>query len=150
MDETGTVSELTDAELVARLPGIRLTHDNKAHYKGILQQRLLFYRCRDCGHWIYPRYPGCPACWSDDVVVEEVSGKGTVYLYCLFHQGRPIPGVDYSTPYPVAAIELVEQEALRYVAPLVGPGSTEAQLGAPVSLTWIERAGAPAFELAAR
>jgi len=52
----------------------------------------------------------------------------------------------------VVAVELAEQNALRYVAPLVGPGSTEAELGAPVSLTWIDRAGAPApaFELVAQ
>jgi uncharacterized OB-fold protein len=111
-----SVTEITDEEVVAKFPGVYIDHDNKDYWKGKLQKRLLFNRCQDCGYWIYPFRPVCPECWSDKVSAEEVGGKGFIYLLVFYHQGRPIPGVTYSPPYAVAAVELEEREGLRYVA----------------------------------
>ena len=43
--------------------------------------RFLVRRCRACGlaHH-YPR-PFCPECWSEDLVWEEVTGRGTLYTF---------------------------------------------------------------------
>jgi uncharacterized OB-fold protein len=138
------VDQISDEELLARFPDVYIDHDNKEHWKGMLQRRLLINRCQKCGYWIYPHRPMCPECWSTDVKSEEVSGKGTIYLLVLYHQGRPIPGVDYSTPYPVAAAELPERKGLRYLAPVVNAPSEKIKIGMPVELTWIERGGVPA------
>jgi hypothetical protein len=139
-----TVQQISDEELLARFPDVYIDHDNKEHWKGMLQRRLLINRCQKCGYWIYPHRPMCPECWSTDVKPEEISGKGTIYLLVFYHQGRPIPGVDYSTPYPVAAVELPERKGLRYLAPVVNAPNSEIEIGMPVELTWIERAGVPA------
>lgn len=136
--------DLTDAELVDRLPHVHVEHHDAEHYRGWFRRELLLNRCDTCGNWIQPMRPMCPACWSWDVRPTPVSGRGTVHLALLLHQGPPAPGVDYGAgPYPVVTIELVEQEALRYTSTLVGVPATEVRIGMAVELDWIERHGAP-------
>lgn len=138
----------TDDELRERFGGA-LTFDTREHLRGLLERRLLFNRCGACGIWIYPSYPICPECWSDDVTPAEVAGDGTIYLLTTLYQGRRVVGLDYASPTPVAAVELVEQPGLRYVAPVVNTDPAGLALGARVRLTWVERDGRPmpAFEL---
>lgn len=139
---TGSTTAVTDEELLARFPGLPIDRDNAFHYRGLLERKLLFQRCRPCGHWIYPASPICPKCWSDDLAVAEVSGKGTVYFFTIVHQGAPVPGVEF--PFPVAGVELVEQEALRYLATITDCRNEDIRCGMPVELTWTERMGTPA------
>lgn len=142
------VKEITDEEVLTRFPNVLIDRDNIAHYRGLLQRKLLFNRCQKDGYWIYPHRPMCPECWSFDVKAEEVSGMGTVYMFTLLHQGAPIPGVDFSTPHLIAGIELPEREGLRYLATIVNVRNEDVKIGMPVRLTWIERNGVPeaAFE----
>jgi uncharacterized OB-fold protein len=135
---------MTDAELVDRLPRLRVDHDNKEFYRGWLQRRLLINRCTACGKWHHPPKPVCPHCWSDDLEPTEVSGRGTIHLLMLLHQGPPAPGVDYSAgPHPVATVELIEQDALRLTSTIIDCPVREITIGMPVELAWIERDGAP-------
>jgi uncharacterized OB-fold protein len=129
--------------LILRFPGQRIDHDNRAHFEGRLQRRLLMNRCADCGLWHQPPLPICPRCWSTHVVPTEVSGRGTIFLMVLLHQGPPAEGVDYSTPYPVVTVDLDEQEGLRFTSTVVGAQNEQIAIGRRVVLDWIERAGAP-------
>lgn len=135
-------------DLLDRFPGYLIDYDNEQHYRGMLEHKLLLPRCDLCGHWIYPIAPMCPACWSTDTSFTQVSGKGRVYLFTLLYQGAPIPDVDFSTPHPIAGVELDEQPGLRYLAPIVNCELDQIQFDMPVELTWIERANmpAPAFQ----
>jgi uncharacterized protein len=141
-------TDMTFAELLELFPGFLIDYDNEAHYRGMAQRRLLLDRCQACGTWIYPLNPTCPGCWSADVTAEEVSGLGHVHTFTFLRHGGPIPGVDFSTPHPIAGIELEEQPGLRYLAQIVNCELSDIHIGMPVRLTWIERAGrpAPAFE----
>jgi uncharacterized OB-fold protein len=133
-----------DADLVDRFKRARVDHDNKAFYRGLLDKRLLINRCRACGRWHHPPKPICPECWSTDLEPTEVSGRGTVHLLILLHQGPPAPGVDYAAgPHPVATVELAEQEGLRFTSTVVGCPARDVHIGMPVELTWTERDGAP-------
>src|SRR5262245_33815074 len=105
----------TDEEVLKRFPRDLIDRDNVDYYRGLLQKKLLINRCQDCRYWIYPHRPICPECWSFNVKVEEVSGKGKVWMYTLLHQGQPIPGADYSKPHLIAGVELPEREGLRYL-----------------------------------
>ncbi|MEO5841218.1 MAG: zinc ribbon domain-containing protein [Acidimicrobiales bacterium] len=144
-------SAVTDAELVERLPRARIDHDNRQFYAGWLQRRLLVNRCNACHQWHHPPKPVCPNCWSRDLEATEVSGRGTIHLLMLLHQGPPAPGVDYSAgPHPVATVELAEQPALRFTTTVVDCAVDDLAIGLPVELTWIDRDGVPfpAFRLA--
>lgn len=136
-------TDISDEAVLERYPHIRLDHLNKHHYRGYLEHRLVLGRCADCGRWHSPLRPRCPECWSTAVSPTAVSGRGTVHLLTLLHQGPPSPEVDYSTPWPLAAIELVEQPGLRVVGTLVDCPPEACRVGVPVELTWITRQGAP-------
>lgn len=85
----------------------------------------------------------CPQCWSWNVVATEVSGRGTIHLLMVLHQGPPAEGVDYDAGHPVVTVELEEQEALRFTSTVVGTPVDELEIGAGVELDWIDRGGSP-------
>ncbi len=134
---------ISDDDLVARFSGYALDHDNKAHFRGRLDRRLLLNRCDECGTWHQPPRPVCPACWSAKVSATDVAGSGVIHLLIFLHQGPPTRGVDYAKPYPVATVELDEQPGLRFTSTVIGAPNERLAIGQRVKLDWIERAGAP-------
>jgi len=136
-------SEVTDQELVDRWKDVRLDHTNKHFYRGLLEGELRLNKCADCGWWHHRPKPVCPNCWSHNLVATPVKGSGTIHLLIVLHQGPPADGVDYTTPHPVAAVELDEQEGLRFTSTVVGADNSEIAVGKRVSLDWIERNGRP-------
>lgn len=141
MTETGSPS---DAQLLERLAHLPVERDTAEHYRGYLRRELVLNRCVDCGRWHHPMRPMCPACWSWNVLPSVVSGRGTVHLSVLLHQGPPAEGIDYAkAPHPVVTIQLEEQDGLRFTGTMVDCASTEIRIGMPVELTWIERCGSP-------
>lgn len=137
------MATLSDEELVDLLPDVLINEDNKAFYRGWLERHLLLNRCADCGTWHHPPKPVCPECWSHRLRPTPVSGKGTIHLLIWLRQGPPADGVDYSTPHPVATIELAEQAGLRYTSTVIDAGMNDIAIGDPVELTWIRRSGVP-------
>ena len=138
---------IDDATVFETYRGVFITHDNVEHYRALAERRLVVNRCGDCGYWIYPHRPLCPECWSWNVKPEEISGLGTVYLYTLLYQLRD-PRSMIHEPVNVAAVELVEQDGLRYLARIVNCAPEAIVHGLRVQLTWIEQDGLawPAFE----
>jgi uncharacterized OB-fold protein len=133
----------SDEILFERYPSTPIDHDNKDFYRGLLARHLMLNRCEECGRWHNPPLPMCPDCWSTDVRATQVSGEGIVYLLTLMHQGPPTPGVDYSTPHPVAAIELAEQTGLRFTSAIVNCDPRQVHIGMAVRLAWQVRDGNP-------
>ena len=132
-----------DEELVGLWHDVRLDHTNKHFYRGLLERELRLSRCSDCGWWHHRPKPVCPNCWSHNVVATPVGGSGTIYLLIFLHQGPPADGVDYSTPHPVATVELDEQVGLRFTSAVVGADNEDITIGSQVALDWIERNGRP-------
>lgn len=132
---------ISDEEMLARLPGIRIDHDNKEYYRGLLQHRLLLNRCEKCSTWHHPPRASCSKCWSWKITPSEVSGKGTVYLFSFLNSvpahGAALPG----EPFPVVNIELAEN--VRFTTTVVDCLKAQLVIGMPVELTWIERDGMP-------
>ena len=134
----------SDAELVELLPHLPVERDTAEHYRGYLRRELVMNRCAECGRWHHPMRPMCPDCWSWRVVPTAVSGRGTVHLFLLLHQGPAAEGVDYSkAPHPVVTVQLAEQASLRFSSTMVGCALRDIRIGMPVELTWIERHGSP-------
>jgi uncharacterized OB-fold protein len=137
---------MSDDEVFAAFPDVRIDHDNLAHYRGLLAGELLINRCGDCGRWIYPHRPMCPECLSWNVAAQQVSGRGRLYMFTLLQQSRD-PDRPLEEPLQVAAIELAEQAGLRYLSQVVDCPAEALRHDMPVELTWIAIAGRhwPAF-----
>jgi len=132
---------ISDEDMLARLPGIRIDRDNKEYYRGLLEHRLLLNHCEKCGTWHHPPRASCPKCWSWDVVPSEASGKGKVYLFSFLNS---IPAHDGSLPgepFPVVNIELAE--GVRFTTTVVNCPKAKLAIGMPVELTWVERESMP-------
>lgn len=139
---TDATVEPDDATVVRLFAGQSVDQDNVAHYRGLLEKRLLINRCHDCGTWHHPARPLCPRCWSIHVDPTEVSGRGAIALITF------LAGTGQHSPHPVATVDLDEQPGLRYTATIVGPSSPDTvRIGARVELTWIAGAtgAVPAF-----
>jgi uncharacterized OB-fold protein len=138
---------LSDHEVFALFPNVMIDRDNIAHYRALATGHLLINRCGDCGYWIYPHRPMCPECLSWNLTPTEVSGQGRVFMFTLLHQLRD-PDSVLMEPVAAAAIELIEQAGLRYLARVVNCPLDEIMLDMPVSLTWIRDGERllPAFE----
>ncbi len=138
------MSELiSDTDLVSMFIHLGIDRDSAEHFRGRIEHRLLINRCSECGTYHQPPRPICPRCWSTSIVPTAVSGNGTIDLLIFLHQGPPAPGVDYTTPYPVASVGLDEQEGLRFTATIIGSPNDEIAIGERVTLDWIDRAGIP-------
>ncbi len=135
--------DLTDEDVLQAFPEVRLDHRNKDFYRALLKRELVAARCGACGSWHTPLRSICPECWSTDVTVTPVSGRGRIHLLILLHQGPPARDVSYATPWPLAAVELDEQPGLRFVSTVIDCPPERLRVGLPVELIWIERDGAP-------
>ena len=64
-------------------------------------------KCDGCGLIWYPPSPLCPGCWSRKFTWTQLSGKGRVTSWVVFHQAyfRSFEG---DIPYNVAEVELDE------------------------------------------
>jgi uncharacterized OB-fold protein len=134
---------VTDEQLWKMFSGRGVDRDSAAHFRGRLERRLLINRCDACGTWHHPPKPVCPVCLSDRLSAAPVSGSGTIFMAIFLHQGPPAEGVDYSTPYPVATVELDEQPGLRFSSTVIGSSNDEIRIGRRVHLDWIDRSGVP-------
>ena len=99
------------------------------------ERRLELPWCRACErpHW-FPR-EACPHCLSADIEWRESAGSGVVYAASVQH--RPAwPTLADRVPYTVVLVDLVE--GVRMMSNLVGVAPDEAEIGAPVTVTWEE------------
>ncbi len=139
-----------DDDLLDAFPGIRIDADNAAHYRGLLEKRLLVNRCSDCSVWHHPPRPVCPACWSSSVEARDVAGTGHIALVTLLRQGPPQAGVDYHDGHPLVAVELDEQPGLRVSGTVVGTAPADIEVGDRVRMVWRDvesRLPRPDFEV---
>lgn len=125
-----------DGETAARtLPA--LERDTAFFWTAGAQGLLLIARCGTCGHYQHPPFPRCPACGSDAVRPEPVSGKARVASFTINRQ-RWTQGL--AAPFVFAAVELAEQPQLYLFTNIVGCPVEEVRIGMPVAVTF-ERHG---------
>lgn len=134
---------ISDSEVLERFPLTEIDHDTKDFYRGLLEKKLLMCKCLDCGNWQAYFRSICAECWSTNVKPIPVTGTGTVHLLIYVHQGPEVPGVNYENGYPVAVIELDEQEGLRFVSTVINYDKSTLKVGTRVNLEWSTRNGNP-------
>lgn len=107
--------------------------DTRPYWEAARRHRLELPRCEDCGRFFFPPRPRCSACLSTNVVWTGLSGRGTVYSFCIVCVPI-VRGIE--PPYVVAQIELVEQQGLRLVANVVDCHPNDVRAGIPVEVTF--------------
>ncbi len=112
----------------------RLDDDNRFFWTSGADGHLRFLRCEACRTYVHPPAPCCPACLSDSLAPEVVSGRGTVESFTVNHQ-QWIPGSD---PYIVAWVSIVEQPDVRLTTNLVGMEPTAVSVGMAVDVVFEE------------
>lgn len=123
----------------------KVTDSNRHFWQGGEDGRLHILRCQDCGYWIHPAYPRCPACLSKDVEPEATSGLGTVHTFTLnHHPWNPT----HEHPYVIAVVALDEQEGLRVTSNVIGCDPQDVHIGQRVQVTFrqFEDVHLPQFE----
>lgn len=99
------------------------------------QHVLVVPECNNCGYLFWPIGPVCKRCLSLDVGWREVSGRGQISSWVVFHKGWS-EYLKTVTPYVVVQVEL--EEGPRLTTNLVGCEQEEARVGLPVQAVWEE------------
>jgi uncharacterized OB-fold protein len=71
------------------------------------KSRLVMQRCPKCGELRWPPAPICPECLAVGGHWTELSGKGTVWSYAVYHRAFH-PGFASKVPYTIVLVELDE------------------------------------------
>lgn len=90
---------------------------------------LRIARCHDCGRYLHPPRPTCPACRGRDVGFTPVSGRAVVWSWTVNRYGW-VPSMP--PPYVVADVELVEQPGLRLLTNVLDCPPESMRVGLPV------------------
>lgn len=103
----------------------------RPYWEGAAEGVLRLQRCEECQAHQYPPRAVCRGCWSDSLVWDEVTGRGTIYSFTTVH--RP-PSSDFShfVPYVVGLIDL--SEGPRLMSNIVDSHADKIVIGAPVEV----------------
>ena len=120
---------------------------NKAFWDACEAGELRLQRCTPCGHLRYPISTVCPECLSADADWEVLSGRGTVFSFCIFRHAYNEAWRD-RLPYNVALIQL--EEGPRMLSNVQGVLPEEIHVGLAVKVAFEVEQGfsIPIFERA--
>jgi uncharacterized protein len=115
---------MSEREYSKPLPTI--TDENREFWEGCRQGKLRMQKCGDCGHIRYPISHVCPKCLSCEFAWTDLSGRGEVFSYVVFHQIYN-KAFEKDVPYNVALVQL--EEGPRMYSNVVGVDNDEVKIG---------------------
>lgn len=107
----------------------------RPYWEAARRGELAIQRCQVCRRYFHPPEVICTACGAEQLAFEPVSGRGTVYTYCVMYDRR-VHGFTDRVPYVSLWVELVEQPLLIVVSNLVEAGPEDVRIGLPVEVTF--------------
>jgi uncharacterized OB-fold protein len=110
------VSEREQKDHISK-PRPRPAPESVPYWEGARDHRLLIPHCHGCGQFWFPPSRRCPHCLSSDFAWEQVSGRGLIYSFVVFHRVYH-PAFEADVPYVVAIVEL--DEGPRLLSNIVG------------------------------
>ncbi|HXQ47810.1 MAG TPA: OB-fold domain-containing protein [Caulobacteraceae bacterium] len=110
--------------------------DTAPYWTAAAQRILSLPQCRACGMILFPPKARCPDCLHEHLEWTVLSGRGTLYSYCVMHM-RLIPG--FEPPYVVGVVELAEQAGLRITTNLLHCAVETVRIGMPLEVVFEER-----------
>ena len=90
---------------------------NALYWSALQEHALRLPKCDACGHLQFPMGPCCSTCLNTTFTWVELSGRGTVWSYIVYHHAFH-PSLKDSLPYNVAEIQL--EEGVRLLSNVVG------------------------------
>ncbi|MDO5740186.1 MAG: OB-fold domain-containing protein [Ornithinimicrobium sp.] len=114
-------------------PGPTSTPISEPFWAGVDDERLMFQRCSACERAIFPARGHCPGCWSQDLVWQESTGRGTLASFAAVHRPGHAAFTDL-TPYTLALVDL--EEGFRMLSRLVEASDSTPTLGSSVEVSW--------------
>lgn len=98
-------------------------------WASINARAMQLQRCDDCGNWMYPPGPSCPACLSTKLSWTPISGRGRILSWVVFHR-HYLPA--YPPPYNAIAVRLEEGPTM--ISNLEGAMPDDTSIGREVRL----------------
>jgi uncharacterized OB-fold protein len=111
---------------------------SKPYWAGVQDRKLLVQRCATCERLQFPPNAACASCASDDLVFEEMSGRGKVFSFSETVSGARHPYFQSISPYLVGMIQLDEQEGLIFPSNFPYSKYWDLEIGAPVEVEFQE------------
>lgn len=87
--------------------------DSQEWWSAVQDRALLVGACASCGRKSLYVRPFCPHCWSEDVGLEQATGRARLYTWSVVHQNAA--PFDARTPYVLAMVDLEEGPRLMTV-----------------------------------
>ena len=103
-----------------------ITDDNREFWEGCKQNKLRMQKFDDCGHIRYPISHVCPKCLSYKFQWMDLSGRGEVFSYVVFHQLYN-KAFEQDIPYNVALVQL--EEGPRMYSNVIGVDNDAVKVG---------------------
>ncbi len=107
--------------------------ESRPYWAGLKQHRLLMPHCDACDGYWFPPSQYCQHCSSKDWEWKEVSGKGRIFSFVIYHRVYH-PGFAGEVPYAVAVIAL--DEGPRLLSNVVGLPPDKLVCDMPVEIVY--------------
>ena len=106
---------------------------NKPFWDACREHRFIAQKDNRSGHVWFPPGPVCPTNRSSDWRWVDLSGRGTVWSWVVFHQ-KYYDGFESEMPYNVATVEL--DEGPRIMTNIVNTTNDKLRVGMRVGVTF--------------
>ncbi len=103
------------------------------YWRATKQRKLVLQRCDGCGKVWFPIGPTCPFCQSNMFTWTEMSGRGVVHNYVIYHKAW-IPYYQDKVPYALVQVEI--EEGPRLTANLWDVPIDQIKIGMKVEAAW--------------
>ncbi len=100
--------------------------ETRPFWDALREGRLMIARCGACGKVHYYPRPMCPSCWSEDVSLVEVTGRGTLYTWSTVFV-NDLPPFNTKVPYVAAQVDL--EEGVRLTTMVVDAAPQDLEIG---------------------
>ncbi|MBI2166254.1 MAG: OB-fold domain-containing protein [Chloroflexi bacterium] len=108
-----------------------ITDLSKPYWEFAKKHELRMQQCNKCRNFWYPPSFVCPSCWSRDFQWAQLSGRGKVNSWVVFHRAY-YPGFQDEVPYNVIEVQL--DEGPRLMSNLVGVKNEDIRENMPVEV----------------
>lgn len=107
---------------------------NKPYWEAAKAGRLVVQKCLSCGEYRFPQARYCHACLSENSEWRDVSGRGTIWSYCIFHRAY-FKGFEGELPYNVILVRL--DEGPKMYSNLLGLPNEQIRIGMAVEACYV-------------